>query len=91
MIIKAVLTEKSLSLAKKNKYTFEVGRNLTKPEIAALVEKTFNTKVMDVATVNMKGGAKTTIRGQKKNIRAVKKAIVETKDKLEIFEEKKGK
>lgn len=89
MIIKPVLTEKSLNLAKKNRYTFEVGKNLTKPEIASLVEKTFDTKVLNVSTSNLKGGVKTTIRGQKKNIRAVKKALVETKDKLEIFEEKK--
>jgi len=89
MILKPVLTEKSLNEAKKNKYTFEVDRGLTKTEIKALIEKTFNTKVLGIATINVKGGAKTTIRGQRKNIRAVKKALVETKDKLEIFEEKK--
>lgn len=88
-MLKAVLTEKSLNEAKKNRYTFEVDRNLTKPEIKALIEKTFNTQVLDVATINLKGGSKMTMRGASKNIRAVKKALVTTKDKLEIFEEKK--
>ncbi len=89
MILKAVLTEKSLNDAKKNRYTFEVANNLTKPQIRSLVEGMFNTKVLSVAVLRMKPGKKTTIRGQRKNIRAVKKTIVETKDKLELFEDKK--
>ncbi len=88
-MLKPILTEKTLKEAKSNKYTFEVGRYMTKPEIAKLIEKIFGSKVLSVSTVNMKAGAKMTIRGQRKNIRPVKKAVVETKDKLEIFEEKK--
>ncbi len=89
MKIKPVLTEKSLNDAKKNKYTFKVGRGMTKPEIRSLVEKLFSTKVLSLTTINLKGGVKTTVRGVKKNLKAAKKAIVETKDKIEIFEEKK--
>lgn len=89
MKIKAVLTEKSLNDAKKNKYTFEVERHMTKPEIKTLVEGMFKTKVLSISTINMKGGEKTTMRGVRKSIKPVKKAVVETKDKIEIFEEKK--
>jgi len=89
-----IITEKSMSLASKGKYTFEVGRELTKYGIKNLVETLFSVHVVSVKTLNSKMELKKTNSGRKKIIKAVKKAIVTLKDKekIDLFaEEKKGK
>lgn len=90
--IKPVLTEKSLSDAKKGKYTFEVP-SLDKYQIKEKVEKVFGVTVVSVKTQNKKALVRKNIRGKKVNEQSVKKAIVEVKsgDKIALFgvEEKK--
>ena len=54
IIIRPVITESSLSATQNLRYTFEVLRSATKPEIAAAVEEAFGVKVQDVNTINMK-------------------------------------
>ena len=54
IIIKPIITEKSMSGLQDKRYTFEVMKSATKPEIAAAVEAMFDVKVLDVNTVNMK-------------------------------------
>lgn len=88
-MLKPILTEKSLKEAKNNKYTFMVPTTFTKGQIKSLVAKTFKVKVLGIATINIKGGTKRTARGIIKTIKPVKKAIVETVEKLDLFEEKK--
>ena len=54
IIIKPIITEKSMSGLQDKRYTFEVMKSATKPEIAAAVEAMFDVKVLDVNTINMK-------------------------------------
>lgn len=54
IILKPILTEKSLNLAKQNKYVFEVDKNANKIEIGKAVEEIFKVKVKSVAVINEK-------------------------------------
>ncbi|MBR7101367.1 MAG: 50S ribosomal protein L23 [Clostridia bacterium] len=54
IIIKPIITEKSMDGISSKRYTFQVAKNATKPEIAAAVEEIFNVKVAKVNTINMK-------------------------------------
>ncbi len=47
-----LITEKTLRLAKENKYTFLVERGINKEQIKNAVEKIFNVKVIKVRTIN---------------------------------------
>ncbi|WP_054853518.1 50S ribosomal protein L23 [Vulcanisaeta distributa] len=59
MIVRFVLTEKSLRLAEReNKITIIVPRNATKKEIRDYVEKTYNVKVENVNTLITMTGEK---------------------------------
>ena len=55
IIIRPLITEKSMDAVGEKKYTFEVAKSATKPEIAKAVEKMFKgTKVAKVNVINMK-------------------------------------
>ena len=55
IIIRPVITEDSMArIATEKKYTFEVAKNATKPEIAKAVEAAFKVKVASVNVINMK-------------------------------------
>ena len=54
IILKPVITEKSMDGISSKRYTFKVASDATKPEIAAAVEAMFDVEVLDVNTVNMK-------------------------------------
>ncbi|MBO5374828.1 MAG: 50S ribosomal protein L23 [Clostridia bacterium] len=54
IILKPVITEKSMDGIASKRYTFKVAIDATKPEIAAAVEELFNVKVADVNTIIMK-------------------------------------
>jgi len=89
VILKPVVTEKSMELMADKKYTFLVHTDVTKSQVKEAVEKMFNgTKVKSVNTMNLEG--KTKRRGTTfgKTARK-KKAIVQlTEDSadIEIFE-----
>ena len=89
VILKPVITEKSMELMADKKYTFMVHTEATKNRVKEAVEKMFNgTKVKSVNTMNLDG--KTKRRGMTfgKTAKA-KKAIVQlTEDSadIEIFE-----
>ena len=55
VIIKPLVTEKSMAEMENNKYTFQVAKNATKPEIKSAVEEIFNVKVEKVTTMNVRG------------------------------------
>lgn len=89
VILKPVITEKSMELMGDKKYTFLVHTEATKSQIKEAVEKMFNgTKVKNVNTMNLAG--KTKRRGMTYGKTAkTKKAIVQlTEDSadIEIFE-----
>ena len=55
IIVRPLITEKSMDTVAEKRYSFEVAKNATKPEIAAAVEAMFKkTKVVKVNIINMK-------------------------------------
>ena len=54
IILKPVITEKSMDSIEAKRYTFKVAVDATKPEIAKAVEELFGVKVAKVNTINMK-------------------------------------
>ena len=55
IIVRPVITEKSMIGATEKKYTFEVAKTAGKIEIARAVEEIFKVKVAKVNTVNVRG------------------------------------
>jgi large subunit ribosomal protein L23 len=89
VILKPIITEKSMNSMAEKKYTFSVNPDATKNQIKEAVEKMFaGTKVEKVNTINCDG--KTRRRGMTSGkTAAVKKAIVQlTADSadIEIFQ-----
>lgn len=89
VILKPVVTEKSMELMADKKYTFLVHTEATKSQVKEAVEKMFSgTKVKNVNTMNLDG--KTKRRGKTSGKTSKKKkAIVQlTEDStdIEIFE-----
>ena len=89
VILKPVVTEKTMELMAEKKYTFLVHTEANKTQVKEAVEKMFNgTKVKSVNTMNLDG--KTKRRGMTYGQTAkTKKAIVQlTEDSadIEIFE-----
>ncbi|SHG74240.1 LSU ribosomal protein L23P [Thermosyntropha lipolytica DSM 11003] len=87
IIIKPVVTEKSMELLADNKYTFIVDKKANKTEIKNAVEKIFNVRVEKVRTMNVKGKTKRMGRFEGKTPDR-KKAIVTLKPghKIRLFE-----
>lgn len=93
--IKPVISEKSIDLAKKKKFTLSVPRDLNKNQIRQIINEIFGLEVKDINVININP------RKEKKNRgivhkSGVKKAIVRIKgDKtfpgFEIIEEEKKK
>ena len=54
IILKPVITEKSMDGIAMKRYTFKVATDATKPEIAKAVEELFSVKVAKVNVINMK-------------------------------------
>ena len=59
IIIRPVITEKSMDLLADNKYTFIVDKKANKTEVKNAIENIFNVKVESVRTMNMKGKTET--------------------------------
>ena len=58
VILRPVITEKSMAQSGDNKYTFMVDLKANKIEIRNAIEKLFNVRVVDVTTVRMRGKMK---------------------------------
>jgi large subunit ribosomal protein L23 len=85
VILRPIITEKSMNAMSEKKYTFSVHPDATKNQIKEAVEKMFpGTKVVTVNTMNLDG--KTRRRGNTSGKTSqVKKAIVQlTADSAEI-------
>ena len=54
IILKPIITEKSMDGIEAKRYTFKVAKDATKPEIAKAVEELFGVEVAKVNTINMK-------------------------------------
>jgi large subunit ribosomal protein L23 len=55
LLIRPIVTEKSMRDASKNCFTFEVAKNAEKQAILLEVAKTFNVKPTGVKTITVKG------------------------------------
>lgn len=87
IIIKPVVTEKTMNLLADNKYTFIVDKKSNKVEIKKAIEEIFNVKVDKVRTMNIRG--KTKRMGKFEGRRPDrKKAVVSLKPghKIPLFE-----
>ena len=58
IILRPIMTEKSITAVADKKYTFKVAKDSNKIEIAQAVEALFGVKVQKVNTMNCKGRAK---------------------------------
>ena len=86
LIIRPIITEASMAATQDKKYTFQVAKNATKPEIAKAVEEVFKVQVASVNTMNCSG--KTRRQGAQPEGRTAewKKAIVTLKPESKTIE-----
>ena len=87
VLIKPMISEKSMGLIAENKYSFFVDRAANKIEVKHAVETLFKVTVLNVTTRNIKGKMKRMGRyqGYRPN---TKRAVVTLKpgDSIEVFE-----
>jgi len=87
VLVKPLVSEKSMSLMADNKYAFIVDKDANKVEIKFAVQELFKVSVLNVTTMMVKGKMKRMGRyiGKRPDR---KKAIVTLKpgDKIEVFE-----
>ncbi|MCR1898666.1 50S ribosomal protein L23 [Irregularibacter muris] len=84
IIIKPIITERSMDDMADKKYTFKVDKRANKVEIKKAMEEIFNVKVLKVNTMNMVGKVKRMGRYEGKRP-DWKKAIIQlTEDSKEI-------
>ena len=89
IIIRPVITERSMAAVADKKYVFEVAKTAGKIEIKKAVEEIFGVKVASVNTINMPAKAKRLGAGRPGMTRSWKKAYVQlTADSktIEFFE-----
>ena len=87
IIIRPVVSEKSYSLIEQGRYTFEVDKRASKPQIASAVEEIFKVGVVDVNTMRVTGKPRR-VRTRAGKTRDWKKAIVTLRegDSIEFFQ-----
>ena len=85
IVIKPIITERSMDALQTGKYTFKVDKNANKIEIAEAVEKLFDVKVAKVNTMNCNGRTKRVGRFVGKTA-DWKKAIVTLKEDSKTIE-----
>jgi large subunit ribosomal protein L23 len=85
IIVRPIITEKSMSGILLKRYTFQVAKEANKIEICQAVEQLFNVKVAKVNTMNVRGRAKRV--GQHSGYKPDwKKAIVTLKEDSKTIE-----
>ncbi|HJN38512.1 MAG TPA: 50S ribosomal protein L23 [Gammaproteobacteria bacterium] len=75
LILKRIVTEKSVQIQGHNQYTFVVRKDATKQSVQAAIESVFGVKVKNVNVLNMKPQNKT-FRNRSGKVKAFKKAYV---------------
>ena len=89
IIIRPVITERSMSAAQDKKYVFEVAPDAGKIQIKEAIEEIFGVKVASVNTMNVRGKRKRVGAGRQGMTKGWKKAYVRLKDDsktIEFFE-----
>jgi len=87
IVIRPVISEKSYDMIELNRYTFEVAKTASKPQIAQAVTEIFGVTVTNVNTMNVNGKPRR-VRTAKGKTRDWKKAVVTLKegDTIEFFQ-----
>lgn len=75
VVLRPVISERSVDLIQDNRYTFEVAKQANKVEIGQAVASIFDVRVLSVNTMSVKGKPKR-VRYAKGYSRSWKKAIV---------------
>lgn len=86
IIIRPIITEASMAMTQHKKYTFEVAKTATKPEIAKAVEEAFKVQVAAVNTVRYNGKPKRLGAQPAGRTSSWKKAIVTLKPDSKTIE-----
>lgn len=88
IVIKPVITEKSMDNLQAGKYTFKVAKDATKPEIKKAVEKLFGVEVAKVTTMNVRDKMKRVGRFEGRTASWKKAIVTLTPDSktIEFFE-----
>ena len=89
IIVRPIITEKSMAGLGMKKYTFEVAKSANKIEIAKAVEEIFGVKVAKVNTLNMQGKEKRTGRfpaGRRPSWKKAMVTLTEDSKTIEFFE-----
>ena len=89
IIVRPIITERSMAAVSEKKYVFEVAKDAGKIEIKNAVEEIFGVKVAKVNTVNVNGKAKRLGAARPGKTKSWKKAYVQlTEDSktIEFFE-----
>jgi large subunit ribosomal protein L23 len=87
IIVRPIISEKTYSMIEHNRYTFEVAKTASKPQIADAITAIFGVTVTSVNTMNVTGKPRR-VRVAKGKTRDWKKAIVTLKegDSIEFFQ-----
>lgn len=88
IIKKPIVTEKSMDMIEDRKYTFEVDKHATKPEIKAAIETVFGVKVKTIRTMNMNGKLKRqgATQGRRPNWKKAIVQLTEDSKTIEFFD-----
>ncbi|MCL5090441.1 MAG: 50S ribosomal protein L23 [Patescibacteria group bacterium] len=89
-VLKPLITENTMNLAKKNWYSFVVPLGNNKNELKSLIEKAFKVNILAIKTVVVKGKTKRSLRTRKTTRSSNwKKAVVLVKEgqKIELFDQ----
>ena len=89
IIIRPVITERSMNSVADKKYVFEVAPTAGKIEIKKAVEEIFGVKVAKVNTMNVSGKAKRMGAARPGRTKDWKKAVVQLREdskSIELFE-----
>ena len=89
IVIRPIITERSMASVADKKYVFEVAKDAGKIEIKNAIEEIFGVKVAKVNTINVAGKAKRMGAGRPGMTKTWKKAYVQLSDDsktIEFFE-----
>lgn len=84
ILIKPIITERSMTQAALKRYTFQVAKGANKYQIKDAVEKIFEVKVLRVNTINMRGKLKRMGRTQGRRADWKKAVVTVSPDSKEI-------
>ena len=89
IVIRPIITERSMASVADKKYVFEVAKDAGKIEIKNAVEQIFGVKVAKVNTLNMQGKEKRTGRypaGRRPSWKKAMVTLTEDSKTIEFFE-----